>query len=105
MKDAGHFHAVRFYRDAEGLSRIVAQFLAEGLASGQPAIIIATPAHVASIESGLRERAIDVDRLKMSGDLVLADADSLLAQIMVEGMPDPARFQSAVMKRTGIVGG
>ncbi len=93
---SGHFHAVRFYKDSDGLSRIVAEFLAEGLASGQPAIVIATPRHIADIESQLRARGTDVDRLTAERELVLLDADATLAQFMVDGMPDPGRFRRAI---------
>ena len=92
----GYFHAVRFYKDADSLSRIVAEFLADGLTCGQPAIVIATPAHIIAIEQRLRERAIDVDRLKKRGELVPLDADETLAEFMVDGMPDPGRFRRAI---------
>ena len=44
-----HKHAVQFYADDHSLFTTVATFLAEGLAAGQPAVVIATPAHRASI--------------------------------------------------------
>ena len=40
--DSDCFHAVRFYRDAEMLAAVVAEFIVRGIADGEPAVIIAT---------------------------------------------------------------
>ena len=39
---AGQFHVVRSYEDDKSLCLIVSGFIADGLALGQPALIIAT---------------------------------------------------------------
>jgi len=93
----GHFHAVRFYENAEALSRIVAGFLAEGFNASQPGIVIATPAHRAAIEERLRERGLDVEALTRDGALLVLDAEAVLAEFMVDGMPDAARFKRAIV--------
>jgi hypothetical protein len=92
----GHFHAVRFYKDADSLCRIVGSFLAEGLAAMQPAVAIATQSHRAGIVKYLIEHSLDVEALQKSGDLLLLDAEEVLAKFMVDGMPDPARFSDTV---------
>lgn len=94
---SGHFHAVRFYRDADSLCGIVGDFLADGLAAGQPAIIIATPQHVSGILEHLKALSFAVDELQLSGDLVLLDAEEVLAGFMTGGMPDSARFASTIV--------
>jgi hypothetical protein len=93
----GHFHAVRFYENAEALSRIVAGFVADGFNASQPAIVIATPPHRAAIEARLRERGLDVDSLTRDGALHVVDAKAMLEEFMVEGMPDAARFKRAIV--------
>ena len=55
-RTSGHFHAVRFYENDESLCRIVAEFLGEGIVSGQPALVIATPEHRDDIVQELRAR-------------------------------------------------
>lgn len=92
----GTFHAVRFYKDADSLCRIVASFLDEGLSANQPAVAIATEDHRAGIVKCLRERSLDVDALLKTGDLLLLDAEDLLAEFMVDGMPDRMRFTHTV---------
>jgi hypothetical protein len=92
-----HFHAVRFYEDADALSRIVAGFVAEGFADAQPAIVIATPPHRAAIEKRLSERGLDVDELIGTGLLHAVDAEEMLATFMIDGMPDGGSFRRAMV--------
>ena len=92
----GQFHAVRFYESRESLAGMVGQFLGEGFVAGLPAVVIATPAHLDSIKDVLTARYFDVTRLEAAGDLIMVDADATLAQSMLDGMPDAARFRNAV---------
>jgi hypothetical protein len=92
----GHFHAVRFYKDADSLCRIVGSFLAEGLTKGEPAVIIATPEHMTAIEDCLRKASLDVAELKRRGELITLDAREMLATCMVDGIPNPGAFQHHV---------
>ena len=71
---SAHFHAVRFYKDAESLCRIVGNFLAEGVVSALPAVVIATPTHRAGITSFLATQSIDVAALESRGQMVMLDA-------------------------------
>jgi hypothetical protein len=91
---SGLLHAVRFYDSADSLCRIVAAFLADGLDTGQPALVIATPDHRAGIVETLREWNLDAGALQASGDLLVLDAEATLARIMVDGLPDPLRFNA-----------
>lgn len=92
----GHFHAVRFYENKASLCRTVADFLGEGLAQGQPGLVIATPAHREAILAELRSRQIDIDALQTAGDLLVLDAEAVLSTFMADGMPDAALFNKSV---------
>lgn len=94
---SGHFHAVRFYKDAASLGAIVANFLAEGFAAQQPAVVIATPLHRATLLAELHHRGLNVDALQQSGELTFLDAEETLAAFMVDGMPDPGHFRRAIV--------
>jgi DcmR-like sensory protein len=89
---SGHFHAVRFYENEKSLCRIVAGFLGEGLATGQPALVVATPEHRRGIVDELRARHFDVVRMHAAGDLVMVDARRLMSDFIVDGVPDARRF-------------
>jgi hypothetical protein len=91
-----HFHAVRFYEDDRSLCRIVAEFIGDGLAAGQPAVVIAVPPHRELICEELTGLAFDVDRVRESGQLVLLDAEATLATFMNGGAPDGAAFRKSV---------
>jgi hypothetical protein len=94
--DFGQFHAVRFYENRQSLAGMVGQFLGEGFVAGLPAVVIATPDHLDAIKGVLAARFFDVARLEAAGDLIMADAEAILARFMVDGMPDPARFRDAI---------
>jgi DcmR-like sensory protein len=92
-----NLHAVRFYESPESLCRIVAEFLGEGLVSGQPALIIATPEHRAGIVAELDARRFDVGRLQAAGDVLFLDAADTLDQVLVNGMPDANSFSEVAI--------
>jgi hypothetical protein len=91
---SGHFHAVRFYENKASLCRTVADFLGEGIALGQPGLVIATPTHRNGLLAELGSRHFDVDGVQTAGDLLLLDARDVLAAFMVDGMPDATLFKT-----------
>jgi hypothetical protein len=88
---SGH-HAVQFYSDARRLCMSVADFLGDGLAGGQPIIVVATPKHRDGILAELKARLFDVEALTRRGDITTLDVTETLKRFMVNGMPDPAKF-------------
>jgi hypothetical protein len=91
-----HHHAVQFYGTNQSLYSTVAGFLSEGLIAGQPALIIACEEHRSGILARLTERLIDVEKAQAAGDLVLLDANEVLATFMRDGAPDDAAFEAEV---------
>lgn len=93
---SGH-HAVQFYSDDHKLCMSIADFLGDGLAAGQPCLLVGTPKHRDAIVRELKARHFDVDALIRGGDLVLHDAAATLARFMVDDLPDTERFTACVM--------
>jgi hypothetical protein len=89
-------HAVQFYVDDEALCKIVAGFLSEGLAAGQPAIMIATAGHAGAIIGQLSARLVDVEKLGASGQLVVLDVADVLEDLMAGDLPDQRAFDQLV---------
>jgi CheY-like chemotaxis protein len=87
-----NFHAVKFYRDSRSLAELVAQFLGEGFVARLPGIVLAIPDHCAAILHALHERGFDAERLQADGQLLVYDAEALLAKFMVNGVAEPVRF-------------
>jgi hypothetical protein len=96
VQTENHFHAVQFYKDAGSLADRVATFIADGLKTGQPALIVATAAHTAHITRALSARGLDVAELRATGELQLLDARKMLNAFMVGGRPDALLFRSNV---------
>jgi len=91
-----HYHAVQFYKDETSLARTVAQFLADGLSSGEPGFMIATPSHTEMNVRELTARGFSEDALRTTGELQFFDAQKMLASFMIDGLPDPALFRTKV---------
>jgi PAS domain S-box-containing protein len=83
-----HDHVVQFYDDEDFLAGAVATFTEEGIAKGQPVVIIATEAHREAFCSILLQRGVNVDGASSSGRLVLRDAQKTLDTFLVDGKPD-----------------
>ena len=93
---ASHAHTVQFYESDRYLAETVVDFFATGLLNGQRCVAIATVDHRAEFASGLHAKGFDVDRACSNGQLVLLDADELLAAFMVGSLPDASRFRLAI---------
>lgn len=91
-----HLHAVRFYKDSDSLSRIVAEFVGQGFVRGVAGIVIATAEHRNLIAGHLRERGFDVSMLERRGDLIMLDARDTLAQFCRLGEIDEQRFAAVI---------
>lgn len=89
-----NYHAVQFYKDDDSLAATAAGFLVDGIAEGQPALVVATAAHTARILAAVKARGLDVDELRRTGELNLFDARKMLSSFMVGSMPDPLLFKS-----------
>jgi hypothetical protein len=96
MSTTPRHHAVRFYENDKSLARIVAQFLSDGFAAGNPGIVVATPAQRAAILKELVARSLDVVQLQRSDDLILLDAQETLSTFMTNGTPDAQEFTNRI---------
>ena len=90
MSAADHF--VQFYEADAYLLDAVADFLGEALRAGDAGIAVATRAHCEGLEERLRVAGFDLAGARSGGHYVALDAADTLAEVMVDGAPDPARF-------------
>ena len=96
-RDAGSAdHFVMFYEADSFLVDGVVDFIGPALKAGEPAIVVATPEHRASIEASLLGDGIDVIQALADGTYVAVDAAHTLSRFLVEGVPDPARFEAVL---------
>jgi DcmR-like sensory protein len=74
----------------------VADFLADGMAAGQPTMIIATPEHCDGLVNELTARRFDLTKLQRAGTVSLLDAQKTLETFMVGGRPNPGAFKEVL---------
>lgn len=89
-------HVVHFYDHVDLLALTVGDFLGAGLAEGGTALVVATPEHRAAFVRVLDAAGIDVATARAAGQYAELDAATVLAMIMVDGSPDPSRFEDTI---------
>jgi PAS domain S-box-containing protein len=89
-------HSVHFYESDDELAERVAVFVGEGLLAGDPAIIVASPAHRHLFIAHLTAMNIDVDAERDAGNLTLLDAEAVLRKFMLGGVPDRELFTRVI---------
>ena len=87
-------HFVRFYEDDDALAQEIVHFVGTGLAVGHSGLIIATQAHLRSIEERLTASGCDLAAARQQEQYVSLDAADTLSKFMVNGWPDEQRFVS-----------
>jgi hypothetical protein len=93
--ERGH-HGAQFYTDSRRLCMSVADFLGDGIAAGQPVIVIATPRHSESILGELHARGFNAKRLIQDQSLIMRDAKETLAQFMDGERPTAGKFSRTI---------
>jgi MEDS: MEthanogen/methylotroph, DcmR Sensory domain len=91
-------HIVQFFDSDESRAECVAGFLADGLAIGEPAIIVAKPSNWAATFQQMEARGLPVQRAIDEGSIVVKDADETLRRICRDGVPDASAFENVVGK-------
>jgi hypothetical protein len=95
-------HIAHFYEDDEQFLRKLTEFVLEGFAADESAIVIATPEHESALRLRLAEEGVDVGRALDDDRYIPLDAEETLAEFMVDGWPDGQLFANVVgqiMKR------
>lgn len=91
-----HDHAVQFYKSHGFLANVVAEYVAEGLAAGVPAIIIATAGHRRAVSGRLSRMGVDVRDARRREQLTMLDARETLSTFMRGSFPDKYLFRKHV---------
>jgi DNA-binding NarL/FixJ family response regulator len=85
-------HEILFYSSDAALLDSLTRFVAIALGSGNPAVVIATKSHLDDIRRSLKTEGLDVEGASQRGTYVELDATQSFSAIMVDGLPDRARF-------------
>jgi hypothetical protein len=89
-------HIVYPYTDETHVTEAVAVFAGAGLSRNEGVILVMSADHCTPIRKRLEIEGYDVDALESSGQLACEEAESLMEQFMVGGMPDETLFKNAI---------
>jgi anti-sigma regulatory factor (Ser/Thr protein kinase) len=89
-------HLIAAYADPGAMVARVANFVAESLKNGIPAVTISRPAHRCAVDDVLADLGVNPVEANQDGTLVTLDAEETMSLFMVDGRPDPARFAAVV---------
>ena len=89
-------HAVQFYERESYLLDSVSDYIGSALSAASAGILIATPPHRVGVAERLTARGLDVVGAEVEGRYVALDARDTLGRFMVDGWPDPARFDDTI---------
>jgi signal transduction histidine kinase len=89
-------HRVQFFENDEFLVGAIVDFLAGGLTSGQPLVVIATGDRRSAVTHRLTTDGFDVDNATRNGQLAMFDARATLDTFMRGTVPDVARFKTVI---------
>lgn len=82
--------------DPASLVRSVGRYVADGLAAGEGAILIATADHRDAFLAELHTLGVDPEAAAAAGRLVLLDAEETMGRFVVDGQPDRELFEAAI---------
>ena len=89
-------HFVQFYESDGFLLNSLSGFIGSAINSGLPAVVVATKAHREGLDELMRANSVDVTRALASGKYVALDAAETLSKFMVDGVPEPGRFNEVI---------
>lgn len=94
-------HMVQLYEDEQSILDTLFGFANGGLESGEAVIVIATAAHLRSLERRLAMAGVDLVAARDRDAYIALDAHEALARFMVGNMPDDLRFRALVVGLLG----
>ena len=88
-------HEVEFYSDDGSFLDGFTGFIEAALRDGKAVIVLATESHRDGLLLTLQARGLDIGALIEEGRYIPLDAADTLSTFMINGSPDPVRFQEA----------
>lgn len=89
-------HIAQLYSHETVLVESLRMFTTHGLLRGEAVLLVLTPSHRQVLLQHLQKEGVDVDGLQRAGQLLLLDAEKLLASFMRGRMPDGTLFNKSL---------
>jgi hypothetical protein len=93
-------HVVQIYEDDQAFLELLEGFVSGGIKAGDCVIVIATAAHLTSLEDRLKKDGFNVFDLALRDQYIPLDAEETLAKFMIGNWPDPNLFRHLL---TGLI--
>ncbi len=85
-------HTVIFYEEDSELLDALAESIRSTVIAGNSVLVIATPAHHTGLFNRLKGRCPEAYAAIIEARFFLVDAEETIGRFMVDGLPDPDRF-------------
>ena len=85
-------HSVQFYSDDKFLLETLSRYIGSALGAGDAGVVVATAEHIRELAHRLSAHGLDLTGAVKAGRYVTLDAAETLDRLMVNGLPDQARF-------------
>jgi PAS domain S-box-containing protein len=89
-------HIAQLYSHETVFIESLRMFTTHGLLRGEAVLLVLTPSHRQVLLQHLKAEGVDVDGLQRAGQLLLLDAEELLASFMRDRMPDATLFSMSL---------
>jgi hypothetical protein len=89
-------HVVQIYEEEDVFLNLLEGYIAGGITVGDCVIVIATAAHLHTLEARLRSHGLDLATLAARDQYIPLDAEAVLSQILVNDWPDYQRFMETM---------
>lgn len=89
-------HIAQFHRHPDTLAESAFEFLEGGLRRGNSVVILATPDNAERFTTRLDRGRFHASALQQAGQLTFLDAQTVLAGILVDDMPDWTKVRSTI---------
>lgn len=91
-------HLVQIYDNDDVFLDSLEGFVSGGITAGDGVVVIATRAHIASLDARMVLRGIDVAGARFEERYIELDAADALSRFMIDGWPDEDLFRDFVLK-------
>jgi hypothetical protein len=92
-----HRHSVQFYSDDAAFLKSSTAFVADSLQAADAIVVVLAKTHREALARSLSDAGCDIDGAIQKGTYFFVDAEDLLSEIMVNGMPDVTAFGSRLI--------
>jgi hypothetical protein len=89
-------HVVQIYENDDNFIDLLSRFVAVGIEARECVVVIATRAHIIALDARLEQLGFSLSHLISKTQYLRLDAESTLAQFMVNGWPDENLFNHVV---------